>query len=139
MSRSGPSNDPIRSDNALACDDWHNDPVMRKALEGPLLRLCARYFTERRENGEPIDPVARFHLRNGARLAHVSWLGDTSAQGLRRSAGLMVNYRYVLADMEKNHEAYMKDGRIALSSEARSLIRSVTETGSGPLKRLGLG
>ncbi|MCH8036405.1 MAG: malonyl-CoA decarboxylase family protein, partial [Proteobacteria bacterium] len=49
----------------LARDDWHNDPVVRKALEGPLLRLCARYFTERRENGEPIDPVARFHLRNG--------------------------------------------------------------------------
>ncbi len=123
----------------LARDDWHNDPVVRKALEGPLLRLCARYFTERRENGEPIDPVARFHLRNGARLEHVNWLGDTSAQGLSRSAGLMANYRYVLADMEKNHEAYVKDGRIAMSSEARSLIRSVTETGNGPLKRLGLG
>ncbi|MCH8997517.1 MAG: malonyl-CoA decarboxylase [Proteobacteria bacterium] len=123
----------------LARDDWHNDPVVRKALEGPLLRLCARYFTERRENGEPIDPVARFHLRNGARLEHLNWLGDTSAQGLRRSAGLMANYRYVLAEMEKNHEAYMKDGRIAMSSEARSLIRSVTETGDGPLKRLGLG
>ena len=123
----------------LARDDWHQDPVVRKALEGPLLRLCARYFTERREHGEPIDPVARFHLRNGARLEHVNWLGDTSAQGLGRSAGLMANYRYVLADMEKNHEAYMKDGRIAMSSEARSLIRSVTETGNGPLKRLGLG
>jgi malonyl-CoA decarboxylase len=110
----------------LARDDWYHDPVVCKALEGPLLRLCARYFIERRENGEPIDPVARFHLRNGARLEHVNWLGDTSAQGLHRSAGLMANYRYVLADMEKNHEAYMKDGRIAMSSEARSLIRSVT-------------
>ena len=55
------------------------------------------------------------------------------------SAPGMASYRYVLADMEKNHEAYIKDGRIAMSSEARSLIRSVTETGNGPLKRLGLG
>ena len=122
----------------LARDDWHQDPVVRKALEGPLLRLCARYFTERRENGEPIDPVARFHLRNGARLEHVNWLGDTSAQGLSRSAGLMANYRYVLADMEKNHEAYMNGGRIAMSAEVKALARA-GEPGNGPLKRLGLG
>ncbi len=123
----------------LARPDWHTDPVIRKALEGPLLRLCARYLIERREGGEPIDPVARFHLKNGARLEHVNWLGDTSEQGLSRSAGLMVNYRYVLGDMEKHHEAYMKDGRIAMSSEARSLFRSVTDAGNGPLRRLGLG
>ncbi len=51
----------------------------------------------------------------------------------------MVNYRYLLGDMEKHHEAYMKDGRIAMSSEVRALVRSATEAGNGPLKRLGLG
>jgi malonyl-CoA decarboxylase len=112
--------------------------VVRKALEGPLLRLGARYFQERRSSGEPIDAVARFHLKNGARLEHLNWLGDTSAQGLARSAGLMVNYRYVLGEMEKNHEAYMNEGRIATSGEIKALARN-GEPGNGPLKRFGLG
>ena len=136
----GGSDDPAAAlGTILARPDWHNDPVVRKALEAPLLRLAARYFVERRENGEPIDPVARFHLKNGARLERVNWLGDTSAQGLNRSAGLMVNYRYVLGDMEKHHEAYMKDGRIAMSAEVRALVRSATAAGNGPFRRLGLG
>ncbi len=136
----GGSDDPSTALAAiLARDDWPDDPVVRKALEAPLPRLCARYVLERRDNGEPIDPVARFHLKNGARLEHINWLGDTSTHGLRRSAGLMVNYRYVLGDMEKNHEAYMKDGRIAMSSEVKALARSVAEGANGPFKRLGLG
>jgi len=122
----------------LARADWPQDPVVRKALEGPLLRLGARYFQERRSSGEPIDAVARFHLKNGARLEHLNWLGDTSTQGLARSAGLMVNYRYVLGEMEKNHEAYMNAGRIAMSGEIKALARN-GEPGNGPLKRLGLG
>ncbi len=122
----------------LARADWAQDPVVRKALEGPLLRLGARYFQERRGNGEPIDAVARFHLKNGARLEHLNWLGDSSAPGLARSAGLMVNYRYLLGEMEKNHEAYMNEGRIAMSAEVKALVRN-GEPGSGPLKRLGLG
>jgi malonyl-CoA decarboxylase len=135
----GGSDDPQAALAAiLARADWPQDPVVRKALEGPLLRLGARYFQERRGNGEPIDPVARFHLKNGARLEHLNWLGDSSAPGLARSAGLMVNYRYLLGEMEKNHEAYMNEGRIAMSAEVKALARN-GEPGNGPLKRLGLG
>jgi malonyl-CoA decarboxylase len=135
----GGSDDPQAALLAiLARTDWPQDPVVRKALEGPLLRLGARYFQERRGNGEPIDAVARFHLKNGARLEHLNWLGDTSTQGFARSAGLMVNYRYVLGEMEKNHEAYMNQDRIAMSAEVKALARA-GEPGNGPLKRLGLG
>ena len=100
-------------------------PVTETALKGPLLRLCTRYFLERRESGAPIDPVARFHLKNGARLERINWLGDTSKNGLTQSAGLMVNYRYVVDDLEKNHEAYMQRGEIAMGPEVRSLAKSV--------------
>ncbi len=135
----GGSDDPQAALAAiLARPDWPQDPVIRKALEGPLLRLGARYFQERRAGGEPIDPVARFHLKNGARLEHLNWLGDSSAQGLARSAGLMVNYRYLLGEMEQNHEAYMNQGRIAMSAEVKALARNGA-AGNGPLKRLGLG
>ncbi len=123
----------------LAKTDWHGDPVVRKALQGPLLRLCARYFLVRRASGEPVDPVARFHLKNGARLEHINWLGDTSPQGLHQSAGLMVNYRYILDDIEKNHEAYMQDGQIAMSGEVKALTRWSSEGANGALRRLGLG
>src|SRR5258708_36096803 len=61
---------------------------------------------------EPLDAVARFHLGNGARLERLNWLGDTSATGMRRSAGLMVNYVYRLEDVERNHEAYARENRI---------------------------
>ena len=104
--------------------DWHGDADATEALEVPLLRLCARYFAETRADGRPIDPVARFHLKNGARLERINWLADTSTKGLRQSAGLMVNYRYTLDDIETNHEAYVERGRIAMSAEVKSLARS---------------
>jgi len=120
----GGSDDPAAALKAvLARPDWHRDPVVVKALKDPLQRLCARYLTDRREAGGPVDAVARFHLRNGARLERINWLGDTSPGGLERSAGLMVNYRYDLDDIEANHEAFVKDGRIAMSSDVRALAR----------------
>ena len=105
--------------------DWPQDPVTVNALRGPLQRLCARYFLTTREGGTPIDPVSRFHLRNGARLERINWLGDSSAKGLAESAGLMVNYRYQIDDIEKNHEAYIKEGLIALGPEVRALTRQL--------------
>lgn len=104
------------------------------------MRLAARYFTEKRGNGQPIDPVARFHLRNGARLERINWLGDTSLKGLRQSAGIMVNYRYVLDEIERNHEAFVAKGTVAASTEVRALMRRVKDAGgSGRLRRFGLG
>ena len=85
-----------------------------------------------------VDPVARFHLRNGARLERLNWLGDVSENGLQRSAGMMVNYLYARGDIEKNHEAYMADGKIAMSSDFKSLSRS-ERGGDSPLKKLGFG
>ena len=107
----------------LARSAWHREPGVADALKAPFLRLCARYFLETREDGRPIDPVARFHLKNGARLERLNWLGDTSDKGLRQSVGIMVNYRYVLGDIKKNHEAYMRHGKLALSAEMRALTK----------------
>jgi malonyl-CoA decarboxylase len=67
--------------------------------------------------------VARFHFKNGARHERVNWMANASANGLRESLGLMVNYRYVREDIERNHEAYMEKGRLALSSEVKALLK----------------
>jgi len=123
----------------LARPDWPSDPVVRKALKEPLLRLCARYFLQRRGDGQPIDSVARFHLKNGARLERINWLGDQSAQGLKQSAGMMVNYRYSPDQIEANHEAYMYGGTVAMSTDVKALCKSAGDSnGLNPLRRLGL-
>ena len=66
--------------------------------------------------GKPLDPVARFHLGNGARLEQLNFLGDTSAKGMREAAGLMVNFLYNLRFIEANHEAFANHGTIAASN-----------------------
>jgi malonyl-CoA decarboxylase len=102
--------------------DWHQDPKLSAPLREPLLRLCARYLLrERTPSGRPLDPVAHFHLSNGARIERLNWQGDVSERGLTQSAGIMVNYLYRLADIEHNHEAYKSEGRIAASPAVKSL------------------
>ena len=85
-------------------------------------RLCAFYLMHAKRDGKlPLDPVARFHLANGARLQRLNWMGDTSSAGLARSLGFTVNYVYRLTDVERNHEAYAKDCVVAASPEFRKL------------------
>ncbi|WP_455372304.1 malonyl-CoA decarboxylase [Limibacillus halophilus] len=108
----------------LAKADWANDETTRQALKGPVIRLAAHYFEQRRGDGQPIDPVARFHLRNGARLERINWMGDRSAKGLKQSAGVMVNYRYDPDSIEANHEAYVKDGEIVVSADVAKQQRA---------------
>ena len=86
--------------------------------------LCAGYFQETRDDGRPIDSVARFHLKNGARLERINWLADTSPKGLGQSAGMMVNYRYLREDIEANHESYIQHGRLVMGAEVKALAKS---------------
>ncbi len=105
--------------------DWHLEPRIAAALRKPLLRLCARYLVhEKARSGRAHDPVAHFHLSNGARVERLNWLGDRSEKGLQQSAGIMVNYLYRLADIETNHEAYCGAGKVAASSAIRGLARN---------------
>ena len=94
------------------------------AIKSSLMALAAAYFLSARSaDGRPVDPVARFHLGNGARLELINWLADVSERGLRHAHGLMVNYCYELPDIEKNHEAYAFDGTVAASRGVKSLLR----------------
>ena len=88
-----------------------------------LCRLIARYLVEEKEDDRPLDPVARFHLGNGARLERVNWLADLSPRGLKQSAGMMVNYLYEIAEIEPNHEAFAREGRVVVSNGVKRLMR----------------
>src|SRR5713101_6153663 len=107
----------------LEAPRWFEDRAVAKEIQRQLVRLCAYYLLHAKQGAEPLDPVARFHLGNGARLEKLNWLGDASEIGMRRSAGLMVNYVYRLDDLERNHEAYARDRRIIASRRFEVLAR----------------
>jgi malonyl-CoA decarboxylase len=104
-------------DKILARQRWHEDAALTDALHAPLMRLCARYLlTEKRAaSGTVADSVAHFHLTNGARMEQLDWLADTSANGLKQSCGMMINYLYRLSEIEQNHESYVTDHQIVAS------------------------
>jgi malonyl-CoA decarboxylase len=105
----------------LGDPQWPDDPRKSMALRAPLMRLCRHYlFHARTDNGRALDPVAHFHLSNGARLERINWQGDRSGKGLAQSHGMMVNYLYKLGDVEKNFERYT-GGNIAASPTIRDL------------------
>jgi malonyl-CoA decarboxylase len=106
----------------LADPAWHLGEVPDE-LRLKLTRLCAWYLVHEKKDQEPLDAVARFHLGNGASMERLNWMGDTSETGIARSAGLMVNYVYWLADVEANHERYFREHHVTASPAIEKLAR----------------
>jgi malonyl-CoA decarboxylase len=95
----------------------------------PLLRACARYLTAALPSGRAADPVTHFHLSNGASIERINWMADKSQKGMRQSFGLMVNYSYKPARIERNHEQYVKQSRFAMSDEVAWLLKEKAPSG----------
>ena len=110
---------------------WNENAQARQELQEWLVPLCAYYLTRAKRGKEPLDTVARFHLRNGARLERINWLGDTSKAGMDRSAGVTVNYRYRLGDLEHNHELYTRDYQVSASRDVEALAK---QAAAGPAR-----
>lgn len=117
----------LREDDKLAFavldrEDWWTKPELVEKVREPLMRAIAWYFLHAKTaRGLPRDPVARFHLGNGARLERLDFLGDTSQRALRQAHGFMVNYQYDLDDIEKNHEAFAEQRAVTASQSIRRL------------------
>ncbi|WP_172330904.1 malonyl-CoA decarboxylase domain-containing protein [Mangrovicoccus sp. HB161399] len=89
-----------------------------------LRRLAALYLSEaKRPNGQPMDPVARFHLGNGAILHEVHAGADTSGNGMAQSGGAMVNYLYDLSKVARNHQAFAEGEKVAASGQIAALVK----------------
>lgn len=103
---------------------WVDEPEGDDEVQPRVLALAAHYFLEAKTSGKrPPDPVARFHLGNGARLERINWRGDISQKGLREAHGIMVNYLYEIKEIEKNHETYAESGAVTASRAVRGLLR----------------
>ena len=106
----------------FAADDW---PADADSLEPAFTAAALRYFTRSdRPDGWPNDPVARFHLGNGAILEQINYGADKSPKGLGQSGGLMVNYRYDLDVVEANHEAFHETKSVLLSPALKTAMKS---------------
>jgi len=93
-----------------------------QSFDDLLCSLGAQYLmTAKRSDGQPLDPVARFHLRNGATIHAIHSLADISQNGSKNAFGLMVNYRYELAHVAKRHENYVRDNEIEFSKQISNL------------------
>jgi malonyl-CoA decarboxylase len=102
---------------------WHEDAEKVEKIRAILLPAAAYYFLKAKDpKGRLVDPVARFHLGNGARLERLNFLGDVSTKGLKQAHGLMVNYLYALDEIEKNHEAFAEKGVVAASPGVRKAL-----------------
>ncbi|CAH1799819.1 unnamed protein product [Owenia fusiformis] len=107
----------------LLDNSWAVSEALRTILEGPLMRLCAKYLYIEKHRGYALNPVAHFHLRNGAVMWRLNWKADVSPRGLSSSCGIMVNYRYFLSDTEQNSKNYMERQHIEGSAQVRDLIQ----------------
>ena len=124
-----PSDETSVDELATMLDDpgWAASPERSEALRESLTALAGHYLTKaKRPDDRPLDPVARFHLGNGARLERVNWMGDRSSNGIRQSGSIMVNYLYKLDELERNHEAYVNRKQVIAARRVEQLAKSGT-------------
>ena len=100
------------------------DPLLAGA-QPILLRLAADYVLNQRRGNRALDPVAHFHLSNGALVERLNWWANPSAAGWERGLGMMVNYGYRLKNIEKNHDAYVGNGEVTSTDAVRKLLAAV--------------
>lgn len=107
---------------------WLLDAELADRPRDIMLALLAYYLLALKDAyGKPFDPVARLHLRNGARLDRLNWRADLSDKGLSQSEGMMVNYLYDLADIEKNHELYANEDHLVAATAVTDLLKKIPE------------
>jgi malonyl-CoA decarboxylase len=105
--------------------EQQDDEASRRVLHGTATQeeiqaVASDYLLNAKTaRGDPFDPVARFHLGNGAQIHAVHPAADISENGLRQSGGAMVNYHYDLALIERNHERFVLDGEISTAPSFR--------------------
>ena len=131
LSRSAGLLRPSAGIRALLSNDQSPGTIPNE-LQGELLVLCAHYLLRVKQGSDPADPVARFHLGNGARLHRLNSSSDLTPAGIRRSAGLTVNYVYELNELERNAETYGRSREVQAGREVARLARLAAPLLSNP-------
>ncbi|XP_075998486.1 malonyl-CoA decarboxylase, mitochondrial [Genypterus blacodes] len=115
-----PAMDALRK--LISTSDWLRSERLVRVLEPVLMRLCAWYLYGEKRRGYAFNPVANFHLQNGATMWRLNWHADTSPRGVANSCGIMVNYRYFLNETSKNSALYLQNKVITASEQVLGLV-----------------
>lgn len=115
-----PAVDSLRK--LIASGEWTRSDKLSGALEPVLMRLCAWYLYGEKRRGFALNPVANFHLQNGATMWRINWRADTSPRGVSNSCGIMVNYRYFLKETTNNSALYLQNKVVAASEQVLGLV-----------------
>ena len=111
----------LQHKDTSASDSEKPSPESRDSL----LSLACHYLSQVKGRSHfSKDPVAHFHLSNGAQIAQLNWLADSSAKGLQQSAGIMVNYLYQLPDIEARSQNYDQQGKVSLAQNLKPLLKA---------------
>ncbi|XP_012321576.2 malonyl-CoA decarboxylase, mitochondrial [Aotus nancymaae] len=116
----GPINEALKL--RLSSSEWVQSEKLVRALQAPLMRLCAWYLYGEKHRGYALNPVANFHLQNGAVLWRINWMADVSLKGITSSCSLMANYRYFLEETGPNSTSYLGSKNIKASEQVLSLV-----------------
>jgi malonyl-CoA decarboxylase len=108
----------------LADTRWLTSASIADRIRPGLLSLAARYLTSTDERGRALDPVANFHLSNGASVERLNWIANPERYGVEESLGLMVNYLYDKSRIAPNATAYLSNGEIRASNKVRNLVKT---------------
>jgi malonyl-CoA decarboxylase len=122
--------------SVLSNESWTKMTATAHAVRPILLRLCAEYLCDGGKGKSRLDPVARFHLGNGARLERINWMGNPGKRGLQESYGIMVNYLYDPATIEANHEAFVKKGSVIRSVAIEAILAPEPADAGSPKRSL---
>lgn len=115
-----PAVDALRK--LIGTSEWMRSERLSRVLEPVLMRLCAWYLYGEKRRGFALNPVANFHLQNGATMWRLNWHADTSPRGVANSCGIMVNYRYFLNETSTNSVLYLQNKVITASEQVLGLV-----------------
>ncbi|GAB9470750.1 Malonyl-coa decarboxylase [Globisporangium polare] len=106
----------------LSSPEWHKDQAFVDTIRDVLTSACARYILFERKGDKILNPVANFHLQNGAQVEQVNFLADLSPQALVTSCTMMINYRYVMTSIDVTSVSYKRNSLVALSPTVARLV-----------------
>ncbi|TYZ59576.1 hypothetical protein PybrP1_000435 [[Pythium] brassicae (nom. inval.)] len=106
----------------LSAPDWHADAAFVDIVRDVLTAACARYILFERKGEKILNPVANFHLQNGAQVEQVNFLADLSPPALAASCSMMINYRYVMTSIDATSVSYKRNALAALSPAVARLV-----------------
>ncbi|KAK1945808.1 Malonyl-CoA decarboxylase [Phytophthora citrophthora] len=120
----------------LSDPEWHKDLELVENIRDVMIAACARYILFERKKDKILNPVANFHLQNGAQVEQINFMADTTPSSLSSAFGMMINYRYCMTSIDVTSVSYKRKSLAAVSPAAARLVWSADSVILDEIERL---